>query len=148
MLSFSFSSSLNLYALCSECLFAALLRKLYLISQRPSESPHPAVSSIMVRFQTVIGTVLGLAASVYAVPQQTTSSVSTSPASATATATVTATTTDAPTARQACALAASKQADYFSAYPDRKLDTARHLCVYLLLTTRRKKGPDSSPDCV
>jgi hypothetical protein len=70
----------------------------------------------MVRFQSVVGTVLGLGSFVHAVPQNTTPFVNTPPASATATA------TEAPTATPACALAANEQAAYFSANPNGKQD--------------------------
>ena len=70
----------------------------------------------MVRFQSVMGAVLGLGALVYAVPQQSTPSVHTPPASAPASA------TEAPTATPACALAANEQAAYLSAHPNSKLD--------------------------
>ena len=75
--------------------------------------------AIMVRFHTLAGALLGLSASAYAAPQQSTPSTKTPPASATAT------TTNVPAATAPCALAASAQAQYFSAVPNGKLKAGR-----------------------
>jgi hypothetical protein len=74
----------------------------------------------MARLHTAVVAVLGLVASAFASPQQITPSIRTPPASATATATV----TNVPVATPACALAASRQAAYFSAFPNSKLKAA------------------------
>jgi hypothetical protein len=78
--------------------------------------------AIMVRFHTLAGALLSLSAFAYAAPQQSTPSVRTTPASATTT------TTNAPVATAPCALAASAQAQYFSAIPNGKLKAGVREC--------------------
>ena len=82
--------------------------------------------AIMVRFHTFAGALLSLSVSAYAAPQQSTPSTKTPPASATAT------TTNVPAATAPCALAASAQAQYFSAVPNGKLKAGVRECQRFL----------------
>lgn len=113
-----FSGRLNSLECSTKLSHSTLLSESKLFAQFSDHSP--CCFAAMVRFQTVASTVLGLAAAVYAAPQQTTPSVNIPPASASATAT--ATSTDTPKATAACALAASRQAAYFSAFPSGELN--------------------------